>query len=154
MIHCVSKQAEWRTIREASLTLSSWNNHRATADVGLAMNDTVAFRLYASLADSDPYRPGFNLKRSGVNPTFALRLGQNTSLIFGYEHFKDERTSDPGIPSYQGKPIVTDASAFFGNPDVSQTCSSVYAFSALIEHDFGNGVRLRDRTQSFTLRRR
>ncbi|CAN5687134.1 TonB-dependent siderophore receptor [soil metagenome] len=147
VINRVSKQAEWRTIREASLTLGSWNNRRATADVGQAMNDSVAFRVNGLLEDSDSYRQGFNLKRSGVNPTFALRVGQNTSVILGYEHFKDERTTDRGVPSYKGKPIVTDASTFFGNPDVSQTWSSVDAFSALIDHDFGNGISLRNRTR-------
>jgi catecholate siderophore receptor len=77
----------------------------------------------------------------------ALRAGDNTSVVVGYEHFKDERTTDRGVPSFQGKPLKTDPSTFFGNPDVSTTWSVVDAFSALIEHDFGAGVSLRNRTR-------
>jgi catecholate siderophore receptor len=99
------------------------------------------------IENSDSYRQGYNLKRSGINPTLSLRAGANTSVVLGYEHFKDERTTDRGIPSFQGKPIATDASTFFGNPEVSQTWSKVDAFSALIEHDFGNGWTIRNRSR-------
>ncbi|MDO8651889.1 MAG: TonB-dependent siderophore receptor [Undibacterium sp.] len=147
VINRVTKQAEWRNIREASLSLGSWNNRRLTVDVGQALNDTAALRVNGMIENSDSYRQGYNLKRSGINPTLSLRAGANTSVVLGYEHFKDERTTDRGIPSFQGKPIATDASTFFGNPEVSQTWSKVDAFSALIEHDFGNGWTIRNRSR-------
>lgn len=147
VINRVTKQAEWRNIREASLSLGSWNNRRLTVDVGQALNDTAALRVNGLIENSDSYRQGYHLKRSGINPTLSLRAGANTSVVLGYEHFKDERTTDRGIPSFQGKPIATDASTFFGNPAISQTWSKVDAFSALIEHDFGNGVTLRNRSR-------
>ncbi|MDQ2990511.1 MAG: TonB-dependent receptor plug domain-containing protein, partial [Pseudomonadota bacterium] len=56
VINRVSKQPEWSTIREASLTLGSWNNRRATADVGQKVNDSVAVRVNAMVEDSDSYR--------------------------------------------------------------------------------------------------
>lgn len=147
VINRVTKQAEWRNIREATLTLGSWNNRRVTADVGQAINENVALRVTGMVEDSDSYRQHGNLQRSGINPTLALRAGDNTSVVLGYEHFKDERTADRGIPSFQGKPLDTDASTFFGNPDISQTWSKADAFSALIEHDFGKGWMLRNRTR-------
>ena len=147
VINRVSKQPEWRTIREASLTLGSWNNRRISADVGQVLNGSAAVRVNAMVEDSDSYRQNVNVRRSGINPTLSLRAGENTSIVLGYEHFKDERTTDRGVPSYQGKPLVTDASTFFGNPDLSLNWANADAFSALIEHDFGKGWTLRNRTR-------
>lgn len=147
VINRVTKQAEWRSIREASLTLGSWNNRRVTADVGQVISEIAALRVSAMVEDSDSYRQQVNLQRSGINPTLALRVGENTSAVLGYEHFKDERTADRGIPSFQARPFSTDSSTFFGNPDLSQTWSKADAFSALIEHDFGQGWTLRNRTR-------
>jgi catecholate siderophore receptor len=147
VINRVSKQAEWRPIRDASVTLGSWNNRRLSADLGQALNADVALRVNAMVENSDSFRDGVNLKRSGVNPTLAWRAGSNTSVSVGYEYFKDERTADRGISSYKGKPVDTDPSTFFGNPELSQTWSKVDAFTALIDHDFGNGFTVRNRTR-------
>jgi catecholate siderophore receptor len=147
VINRVSKQPQWSTVREGSLTLGSWSNRRATVDVGQAVNDSVAVRVNALVEDSDSYRNDVKIKRSGVNPTVAIRAGANTSVVLGYEHFRDDRTADRGITSYQGKPVDTDPSTFFGSAQLSPTWSRVDAFSALIEHDFGNGAMLRNRTR-------
>ncbi len=147
VINRVSKQPQWSTVREASLTLGSWSNRRATVDVGQAVNDSVAVRVNALVEDSDSYRNDVKIKRSGINPTMAIRAGANTSVVLGYEHFRDDRTADRGITSYQGKPVDTDPSTFFGSAQLSPTWSRVDAFSALIEHDLGNGAMLRNRTR-------
>lgn len=147
IINRVSKQAQWTPVREASITLGSWNNRRATADVGQAINQDLAFRVTGMVENSDSFRDGVNIKRAGINPTFAIRAGQNTSVVVGYEHFNDERVADRGIPSFQGKPLVVGNSVFFGNAALSPTTSKVDALSANIDHDFGNGVSLRNRTR-------
>ncbi|MBI3284214.1 MAG: TonB-dependent siderophore receptor [Burkholderiales bacterium] len=147
VINRVTKQAGWRAVREASLTLGSWNMRRATADVGQALNEAAALRVTGMVEDSGSYRQGVSVQRSGINPTLALRAGANTSVVLGYEHFKDERTADRGIPSYQGLPVNTDVSTFFGSHDVNRVSARVDALSALIEHDFGHGLSLRNRSR-------
>lgn len=147
VINRVSKQAEWRSIRDISLTLGSWGNRRASADIGAEIDTSLAFRVNAMLEDSDSYRQGVFVKRSGINPTLAWRAGANTIVSVAYEHFKDERTADRGVPSYQGKPLNTDTSSFFGVAALSPTWAKVDAFSAVVDHDFGNGLTLRNRTR-------
>jgi catecholate siderophore receptor len=147
VINRVSKQPEWNTIREGSLTVGSWNNRRATVDVGQAVNDSVAVRVNAMAEDSNSYRNGVNIKRAGINPTVAIRAGANTSVVLGYEHFRDDRTADRGITSFNGTPFDTDASTFFGSAALSPTWARVDAFNAVIEHDLGNGATLRNRTR-------
>jgi catecholate siderophore receptor len=147
VINRVSKQPEWATIREGSLTLGSWKNRRATADVGQAVNDQVAVRVNAMAEDSGSYRDGVEIKRKGINPTVAIRAGANTSLVLGYEHFRDDRVADRGITSFNGAPVSTDPSTFFGSARLSPTWARVDAFTASIEHDLGNGALLRNRTR-------
>lgn len=147
LINRVSKQANWKTTRDASLTLGSWNNRRLTADVGQAATDNVAFRITGLYEDSDSYRDDVSVKRSGINPTLGIKAGANTLINLGYEHFEDERTADRGVPSWLGKPLPTDPSTFFGSPENSWATARVDALSATIDHDFGRGVTLRNRTR-------
>ena len=147
VINRVSKQADWSGIREASLTLGSWGNRRLSTDLNAEIDAKLAVRVNAMLEDTDSYRQGVHVKRSGINPSLAWRLGANTKVSVAYEHFKDERVADRGVPSYQGKPLETDPSSFFGMATLSPTWSKVDAFSALVDHDFGHGWTLRNRTR-------
>jgi len=71
--------------------------------------------------DSGSYREGVQLKRSGINPTVNFQLGQSDNLQVAYEYFRDQRTTDRGIPSFNGRPLATDAQDFFGNQEISKT---------------------------------
>ncbi|MES2015541.1 MAG: TonB-dependent siderophore receptor [Pseudomonadota bacterium] len=147
VINRVSKQPEWTPVREASLTLGSWNNRRVTADVGQPISTNVALRVNAMVEDSDSYRNHVNVQRKGINPTLAIRAGANTSVALGFEHFKDERVADRGVSSYQGRPVRTSPGAFFGNPELSLATARMNAVTAFIEHDFGAGLTLRNRSR-------
>jgi catecholate siderophore receptor len=147
VINRVSKQPTWSTVREGSLTLGSWEQRRATADIGQAINDQVAVRVNAMVEDSGSFRNDVSIRRKGINPTVAIRAGANTSVVLGYEHFRDDRTADRGITAFNGRPADVDPSTFFGNAGLSPTSARVDAFTALIEHDLGNGALLRNRTR-------
>jgi catecholate siderophore receptor len=147
VINRVSKQPEWNAIREASLTLGSWSNRRATVDLGQAVNDQVAVRVNAMAEDAGSYRDNVNARRAGINPTVAVRAGANTFVVLGYEHFRDDRTADRGITAFNGRPVDVDPATFMGNPELSNTWSRVDAFTAAVDHDFGNGLTLRNRTR-------
>ena len=147
VINRVSKQAEWRKIGDISATLGSWSNRRVTLDVGNAINQDMAYRFNAMFDQGDSYRQGVNSKRSGLNPSFAIRAGDNTSISLNAELYKDERVADRGIPSFQGKPFITTAGQFFGNAQLSDTWSDAKSLSATIDHDLGNGWTLRNRSR-------
>ncbi len=147
VINRVTRQPEWTPVREAALTLGSWNNRRATVDVGQAVNASVAFRINGMVENSDSYRDHVNVRRKGFNPTLAIRAGANTSVVLGFEHFEDERTADRGIPAYNGVPYETALGTFFGNDQPSRATASMNVFSALVEHDFGGGLTLRNRSR-------
>lgn len=153
LLNRVTKTADWREALNLGLQLGSWQKRRATADVAHSVSDALALRATGVYEDSEGFRDGYRLKRRGISPTAALRAGDKTLITLGYEYFRDERTADRGIPSYatafEGTrhPVSTDRDTFFGDPDASRAKADVNAFSALIEHDFGGGTVLRNRSR-------
>jgi catecholate siderophore receptor len=144
VINRVSRQAEWRQSRELNLQFGSWHNRRLTADLGQGFNEKTAARFTTVYENSDSYRDGAGLERYGVNPTVAFALGPDTTLRAGYEYFHDTRTADRGISSFNGRPVVTEASTFFGNPHDSHSDATINVLSSVLEHKFGNGMTLRN----------
>jgi len=147
VLNRVTKTPQWNPARAASLTLGARNDRRAAVDLGSALAPAAAFRLNAMAEDADSYRAGASLRRWGLNPTLAVRAGANTSVVLGYEHFKDARTADRGVTSWNGRPVDVDPATFFGSSTISHTYARVDALSALVEHDLGHGALLRNRTR-------
>jgi catecholate siderophore receptor len=145
VLNRVTKRADWTTVRDATLQLGSHQRRRATADLGDAVNDSLALRVTALYEDSGSYRDFFEVERYGANPTLSLDFGNGTSASFGLEHFRDERIADRGVPSFQSRPIDVDPATFFGNPELSPVEATVDAFDAVLEHEFDNGLALRNR---------
>ena len=146
IVNRVSRQANWQPVREVSLQGGSFDNRRASADVGGAVNDRVAVRVMGVYEDSGSYRDGVFFERMGVNPAVAWNIGDATVARLSYEYYDYDRTADRGLPSESGRPFVTDPSTFFGDPDRSSTYATVNLASLVVDHSFGNGMSLRNRT--------
>ena len=153
LLNRVTRTADWQEALDASLQFGSWQKRRATADYAHPFSDAFAFRVTGVYEDSEGFRDGYALKRQGVNPTAAIQAGENTLITLGYEYFRDRRTADRGIPSYANAfngtrfPVETDRETFFGDPEESRGDVEVNAFNALVQHDFGDGTVLRNRTR-------
>ena len=145
VINRVTRQADGNDHRAASLQFGSHARQRGTLDYGIGFGESNSgLRLNAMYEDSESYRDGFHLKRHGINPTFGTDLGAATRLQLSYERFHDERVADRGVPSLHGRPVDVDPATFFGNPDASPVEATVDAFDANLEHEFGNGLQLRN----------
>lgn len=147
VINRVTKQANGTTIRELSAQVGSWEQYRATLDVGQALDARSSFRVTALYEDAGSYRDGVTLNRSGVNPTLAVKLSERTTLRAGYEYFHDERVADRGVSSFQGRPLNTPRETFFGDPAQSPTDATVHTVFATLEHRFSPQVSLRNNTR-------
>ena len=147
LINRVSKTPEWVSGYGGSLTVGTDNNRRATVDINQVVNSNAAIRLNGLYENSDTYRDGVSLERSGINPTLSIRPGDKTLVTVGYEYFKDDRIADRGIPSFKGVPVDTSRSTFFGNAKLSPTNSSLDAVTALVSHQFSDNIKLNNRTR-------
>ncbi|MBS7812073.1 TonB-dependent receptor [Roseococcus pinisoli] len=146
VINRVTLVPEWRANQsELRFTGGSFGLVRGVADTNYAINDSLALRLTGMYHQSDSYRDGVNYRRYGINPQIAYRIGDATTIRLSYENFRDERVADRGIPSFNGRPLSTGIRNFFGDPNQSPTHTNVNAVNLFAEHNFENGITLRNR---------
>ncbi|WP_420473447.1 TonB-dependent receptor [Noviherbaspirillum sp. ST9] len=144
VVNRVTKKPVFGHVGAAEVTVGQDSQLRGSVDVGGKLNDAAAWRLNAMGENADSFRNGVDLKRYAINPTVTLVPGQSTVLTLGFEHLRDERTADRGIPSRSGGPFDTDPATFFGNADQSLSKATVDGFSATLDHELGGGVRLKN----------
>lgn len=147
VINRVTRRADGLSHRSGTLQFGSGDRRRATLDYGTGLgsgNADAGFRINAVYEDSGSFRDGYELERHGLNPTFGIDLGAHTRLQLSYEHFHDARVADRGVPSLGGRPLDVDPSRFFGNPELSPVRATVDAFDAVLDHDFGDSLSLRN----------
>lgn len=146
VINRVSKEAGFAPLREVTLLGGGYGNKRVAVDFDQPISDRIAFRLNAMYENSGSFRDFVNLERYGISPTLTLMPNERTKVTLSYENFRDHRTADRGIPSFQGKPVALDIATFFGNPDESRVRALVNLGTAAIEHQRGR-LNIRNRTQ-------
>lgn len=145
VINRVTKQANWDAGRELRVQAGSQELWRGTFDLNQPLSDAVALRLTGLYHNAESFRDDVQYERWGLNPTASFKLGDRTLVQIGYEHFDDERTADRGIPSYQGLPLETKRSTFFGDPQDSTSTADVDALNVAVEHQFSDAVTVRNR---------
>ena len=147
VLNRVTKAAGWTPTRELSLQGGSYGNKRGALDVGQGVSDAIAVRLNGVYENSDLYRKDVNVERYGINPTATIQVTDRTRVLASYEHFKDYRTADRGIPSFAGAPLsVATPRTFFGDPSLSHANALVHIGTASIEHTTGGLVTIRNRS--------
>jgi catecholate siderophore receptor len=136
VLNRVTKVPVFGPVGEATLTLGRNDQLRGTLDVGDRIDDAAAWRLNAMGEKAGSFRDGVWMRRHAANPTMALRPGSRTSLTFGVEHLRDERTADRGFPSRAGVPLDAAPATFFGNADQSRAHAFVDGVYAIVEQEF------------------
>ena len=145
VVNRVTKEADFMASREVEFQGGSFGTKRFTTDLDQPFTSNLALRLNGLYENSDSFRNFVSLERYGINPTLSIAPTNQTRITLGYEYFRDFRTADRGIPSFQGKPIDTDVSTYFGNPDASHVRALVNIGTLSVEHSAGL-FNIRNRT--------
>jgi len=146
VVNRVIKRSSLGRYREAIAASDSLGGLRLTGDLDQPLAGGVGLRLNALYENGDSFRRHFGLERYGLTPTLAVLAGPDTRIDLSYEHFRDRRTVDRGIPAYLDEPLKGFDRTFFGDPDDSFSKANVNLGSFAVEHRFGEGVTLRNRT--------
>jgi catecholate siderophore receptor len=148
VINRVTKKAEGERLYEVTTTYGSFDTKRVEVDGGQAITNDFAFRILGMYEDSGSYRDFTDLERFGINPKIAFKPDDNTVVHLSYEYFNDDRVIDRGIPSRAGtnKPVKVDPSTFFGNPFDSYMTFESHVATAIVEHKFDNGIKIKNQT--------
>ena len=164
LVNRTLNEADWATHREATATIGSFFDRRVTTDVGQAINENVAVRFNGMYEQSDTFRNYGHFERYGINPTVTFKPTDDTKVKLSYEYYHDERLADRGNPSqsqfdmnptaanaanlraFPAPPFVSDRSTLFGSPVYNGTHADVQMAMAVIDHDFGNGLSVKNGT--------
>ena len=156
LVNRTLKQADGTRVYEAVMQTGSYGDKRVGLDAGQAINEYVAVRLNAFYENSDTFRQYGHFERYGFNPTVTLKPTDDTTIKLSYEAYHDYRLADRGNPS-QGLPGGAtrfnptgpfapngDLTKFFGSPFFNYAHVDVQTGMAVIDHDFGNGLTVRN----------
>lgn len=154
LVNRVTKVANGDTIRSFRIEGGSHEFVRAQFDLGTPLGSAFSARVTGVYQDSGSYRDGVSFNRWGFNPTFSVRLGSDTIIQAGYEHFEDDRIADRGVPARFGAsatnivgPLRTPRGQFFGDPANSPTGTNTDAGTLFVEHRFTDNISIRNRTR-------
>jgi catecholate siderophore receptor len=156
LVNRTLKEADGTKVYEAALQTGSYGDKRVGLDAGQAVNENVAVRLNAFYENSDTFRQYGHFERYGFNPTVTLKPSDDTKIKLSYEVYHDFRLADRGNPS-QGLPGGAtrfnptepfapngNLTTFFGSPFYNYAHVDVQTGMAIIEHDFGDGLTVRN----------
>ncbi|MEA2882998.1 MAG: catecholate siderophore receptor, partial [Bradyrhizobium sp.] len=156
LVNRTLKEADGTKVYEAAIQTGSYNDRRVSLDADQAINENVAARLNAFYEASDTFRDYGHLERYGINPTVTLKPADDTKVKLSYEFFHDFRLADRGNPSLGVPGGATrfnptapfapagDFSTFFGSPFNNTAHVEVQTGMAVIEHDFGGGLTVKN----------
>jgi len=144
IVNRVTKKPAFDRIGEASLTLGSFDQRRATIDYGNKLGESAAFRINAMAEGANDFVDGVDLRRWAANPTFTYFINAQTSLTLDYEHLHDGRVPNRGVPSLNGAPLNASDSLFFGNASQSTAHSYVDGLAAVLEHEFNANMQVKN----------
>jgi len=172
-INLVSKRPQLEDAYLGSVTVGSGKQKRATADVNQVINaeSGAAFRLNALVQDSgNAARDVVENKRWAVAPSFAFGLNGPTRFYLNFLHVKQDNIPDGGVltiglPGYTAPVTATmtaeqraalnaalnsaprvDPKNFYGSVKDHDNVTADQ-FTARVEHDFANGVKLQNTTR-------
>jgi catecholate siderophore receptor len=120
---------------------------RVTGDINqpLTADGSVAARLNVMGHRQDiAGRDVAQNRRYGVAPSLAWGLGTATRLTLSYFHQTEDNVSDYGIPFLWGRPAPVSRHSYYGFEDESFLKTSADIGTAVLQHDLGNGIQLRN----------
>ena len=141
VINQVSKTPKLNPFDTVSATLGTNNEKRVTADVNQPIGDNMAFRLNVmGISSHVEDRDAVQNERWGVAPSFAIGLGQKTTLVLNYLHQQEDDIPDFGIPFAFGKPAPVPRNTYYGIRTDDRNQSDVDIGTARLTHDFNNWI--------------
>ncbi|WP_337186803.1 TonB-dependent siderophore receptor [Phenylobacterium sp.] len=145
-INIVSKRPSGRNSTVVTGGVGTENYWRGTIDANHVIGDNVAVRLNAMAHRNDvPGRDVEELKRWGIAPAITVGLNGPTQFTALYFHQEDRNTPSYGVPFYNGRAVPgIDPGNYYGYANVDRQDTNVDVLTGIVEHDFGEGLRIRN----------
>lgn len=155
-INLGSKAPRLQNFSRYSVGLGTDSYLRGTVDQNWALTDNSALRLNLMAAEGDvPGRDSVDYDKWGLGLSYAIGLGQATTLTASYYHLDSNQMPDYGIPLFTKIGTrTTDSgildvpySSFYGLSDRDYLNNTVDSFTVAVEHRFSETLRIRNVTR-------
>lgn len=139
VINRVSKTASRNEfIAAGDASVDTFGAFALSGDINQPFSDAAAGRLNATYEEFNNQRDFYKGRFFGISPTVTAGLGEDTRLIIGYSYDDDERVTDRGVPSLNGRPLGNFDKTLFGDPDFNLAKSQTHILRFRIDHDFSD----------------
>ena len=122
------------------LSTNSFGAYDVSGDVNTPLGERAAVRLNAVYENLANHRDAYEGQRFAVNPYLAADLGGGWRTGLSYEYVDDDRVTDRGVPSLNGRPIEGYRDRFFGVPGVNRTTLEAHILKGRIDGDLAPGL--------------
>jgi len=153
LINRVTKKPQEGRFGELTLNAGSYGLKRTSFDANTGIADGVAVRLTGAYEDSGSFRQQGFIERHSIAPSVSAPLGAATRLLVQGEFARDERITDFGIPSFNGRPVNVPRETYYGSGAARRddyTATEVASVTAAIDHRFNEMLSVRNATRYYT----
>ncbi|WP_235902922.1 TonB-dependent receptor [Sandarakinorhabdus oryzae] len=147
VINRVTKTPQATRLLAGDVAVDSWGSWRVAGDLNEPLAAGINARLNGVYENAHNHRHFYGLERWAVNPTLAFDLGGRGTLVLGYEHIDDRRTTDRGVPSLGNAPIAGYRDTLFGDPALNKTGANGDALTLALDYKLADNISLRNRTR-------
>jgi catecholate siderophore receptor len=123
--------------RVSANSFGAWD---LSADLNTPIGEMAAFRLNAVYEELGNHRDFYEGERFAVNPYVAAELAPGWSAGLSYEYVDDDRSTDRGVPSLNGRPLEGYREQFFGVPGVNRTTLEAHILKARLDGELAEGL--------------
>jgi catecholate siderophore receptor len=149
-----TKKARAENFQAGTLSVGTANSKRATVDVNQSLAETglegAAIRINAVAEDSGVAgRDEIYTEKLGIAPTLSLGLGTPTRLMVSYTYLDQTGLPDYGMPAVGGSGHASESlrENYYGLKSIETEDTTTETVSAEVEHDFTDGLTLRNLTR-------
>lgn len=141
VVNRVSKTADTSdTFAEVDGSVDTFGAFALLADANQPLSDTVGLRLNATYEEFDSNRDFYEGRFIGISPTLGVEIGPDTRIDLSYTYDDDRRTTDRGVPSFQGGPLSGYYDTFFGDPGFNASTIEAHIARARLTHRLSQNV--------------
>ncbi len=151
-INVISKQPKDQAFTRLGGSIGTDSYYRMTLDSNQpleGLGHDSAFRINLMGHQNDVAgRDEIDRERYGIAPSLRLGLSEDTRLTLSAFHQKDDNLPDYGVPALDGKKLAgVDRESYFGWKNLDKEEIEQSSFTANLEHDFNDNLRLQNLTR-------
>lgn len=145
IVNRVTKTPDLTTFGGASVSADSFGAWYVDGDINFKLGQGVAARINAVREELANHRNVYAGHVTAVNPVIKWFAGDKTAITLSYEYVDDDRVTDRGIPSLNGRPLQGFRDTFFGVPGINRTQFTGNVARAAIQHNLSDAFSITSR---------